>query len=81
MGVERLLLEGGRALNGAFLRAGSIDEIGLMIASAIDGRLGAPSAFVGSRRRAPPLHALTLQEYRILANSGIWLRYAIGHSS
>jgi riboflavin biosynthesis pyrimidine reductase len=43
LGLERLLLEGGGGSNGAFLRAGLIDEISLAICPAVDGARGAPS--------------------------------------
>ncbi len=41
-GIERLLLEGGSIINGAFLRAGAVDELSLMVApvtGGCDGRL------------------------------------------
>ncbi len=37
LGVKRLLLEGGGGANGAFLRAGLIDEISLVVCPAVDG--------------------------------------------
>jgi riboflavin biosynthesis pyrimidine reductase len=40
LGLERLLLEGGGGSNGAFLRAGLIDEISLPICPAVDGAKG-----------------------------------------
>ena len=56
LGLERLLLEGGGGSNGAFLRAGLIDEISLAICPAVDGAKGAPSIFdsrrQGCRRRS-----------------------------
>ena len=52
LGIEHLLLEGGGGSNGAFLRAGLIDEISLAICPAVDGAKGAPSIF-GSRVRMP----------------------------
>src|SRR5437879_4176624 len=45
LGIERLLLEGGGGSNGAFLRAGLIDEISVAICPAVDGSKGAPSIF------------------------------------
>jgi riboflavin biosynthesis pyrimidine reductase len=39
LGVRRLLLEGGASINGAFLAAGLVDELSLLIAPALDGRL------------------------------------------
>jgi riboflavin biosynthesis pyrimidine reductase len=38
LGIRRLLLEGGAAINGAFLAAGLVDELSLLIAPALDGR-------------------------------------------
>ena len=45
LGVNRLLLEGGGVTNGAFLRAGLVDEINLILCPAVDGAKGAPSLF------------------------------------
>jgi riboflavin biosynthesis pyrimidine reductase len=38
LGIRRLLLEGGAGINGAFLAAGLVDEVSLLIAPALDGR-------------------------------------------
>ena len=45
LGVKRLLLEGGGGSNGAFLRAGLVDELNLILCPAVDGAKGAPSVF------------------------------------
>ncbi|MBS1857447.1 MAG: dihydrofolate reductase family protein [Acidobacteria bacterium] len=47
-GVRRLLLEGGGHINGAFLEAGLLDEVGLLIAPEIDGRHDVPAVFDGA---------------------------------
>ena len=55
LGLERLLLEGGGGSNGAFLRAGLIDEISLAICPAVDGadfRGAAAAARVAGARGA-----------------------------
>lgn len=44
-GIERLLVEGGGAINGAFLQAGCVDEISLLLAPALDGGRGVPALF------------------------------------
>lgn len=44
-GLERLMLEGGGAINGSFLKMGLIDEIAVMISPSIDGLAGEPSIF------------------------------------
>ena len=41
LGVKRLLLEGGGAANGTFLRAGLIDEISIAVCPTVDGAKGA----------------------------------------
>src|SRR6185312_4246714 len=61
LGVKRLLLEGGGTVNGAFLRAGLVDEISLILCPAVDGATGAPSVFdSGEAEKAPrpPIHAM-----------------------
>lgn len=44
-GIERLLVEGGGGLNGAFLKAGLVDEISLLLAPVLDGGRGVPAVF------------------------------------
>lgn len=78
LGIERLMLEGGGAINGAFLRAGLIDEISLIVEPAIDGREGAPCVFDGNENvGAADLSALDLIEHRPLGGSAIWLHYYV----
>jgi len=43
--VKRLLLEGGGGANVAFLRAGLVDELYLIVCPVVDGAKGAPSVF------------------------------------
>ena len=46
--VEQTLLpEGGGHINGAFLEAGLVDELSLLIAPGIDGRHDIPAVFDG----------------------------------
>src|SRR5262245_4705721 len=64
LGVERLLLEGGGGANGAFLRAGLVDALSLVILPAVDGARGAPSVFDSSDREAgvpAPVESMTLE--------------------
>src|SRR5438874_2856768 len=80
LGVNRLLLEGGGVANGAFLRAGLIDEFNLILSPAIDGAKGAPFVFdstdSGGDQRAP-LTAMTLESTRDLGGGVLLLRYLI----
>jgi riboflavin biosynthesis pyrimidine reductase len=80
LGLERLLLEGGGGSNGAFLRAGLIDEISLAICPAIDGARGAPSIFDSGDQdagSAAPVRAMTLASSEVLEGGVVWLRYRL----
>lgn len=79
-GVKRLLVEGGGVANGAFLRAGLIDEFNLILSPAIDGAKGAPFVFdstdADGDKRAP-ITAMTLESTRELGGGVLLLRYLI----
>ena len=80
LGLERLLLEGGGGSNGAFLRAGLIDEISLAICPAVDGAKGAPSIFDSSGEDAgiaAPIRSMTLASTEVLEGGVVWLRYRL----
>ena len=80
LGLERLLLEGGGGSNGAFLRAGLIDEISLAICPAIDGAKGAPSIFDSSDADAgvaAPIRSMILASSEVLGGGAVWLRYRL----
>lgn len=85
LGIERLLLEGGGGTNGAFLRAGLVDELQLILCPAVDGAKGAPSVFdsaEGESERRAPLTAMSLESTRPLDGGALLLTYRIenGHS-
>jgi riboflavin biosynthesis pyrimidine reductase len=85
LGVKRLLVEGGGGANGAFLRAGLIDEISLVICPAVDGAKGAASVFdssdedAGEEPPAPPapIRSMTLETSQVLDGGAVWLRYRL----
>ena len=80
LGLERLLLEGGGGSNGAFLRAGLIDEISLAICPAVDGAKGAPSVFDSGDKDAgvaAPIRSMTLASSEVLEGGVVWLRYRL----
>jgi riboflavin biosynthesis pyrimidine reductase len=80
LGFDRLLVEGGGIVNGAFLRAGLIDEISLVICPAVDGAKGAPSVFDSTEEDAgkpPPVRSITLQSSELLEGGAVWLRYNV----
>jgi riboflavin biosynthesis pyrimidine reductase len=78
LGVKRLLLEGGGGTNGAFLRAGLIDELHLILCPAVDGAKGAPSVFDSTEAEADqraPVTAMALESSRTLDGGAMLLRY------
>jgi riboflavin biosynthesis pyrimidine reductase len=80
LGVKRLLLEGGGGANGAFLRAGLVDELNLIICPAVDGAKGAPSVFDSVEAEADqraPVTAMTLESSRALDGDAMLLCYRI----
>ncbi|MCG5248117.1 RibD family protein [Methylorubrum extorquens] len=79
-GVETLLLEGGAGINGAFLKAGLIDEISVLIQPAVDGLAGVQSIFEyrgGPDERPGAGQALRHMSTETLEGGMVWLRYAI----
>ncbi|RWX77077.1 5-amino-6-(5-phosphoribosylamino)uracil reductase [Neorhizobium lilium] len=78
--VERLCLQGGGTINGAFLKAGLINEISLLVYPGIDGLSGIPSIFeyLGGPDEKPAAgkslrHVLT----ETLEGGTVWLRYLV----
>ena len=75
-GVERVAVVGGGRINGGFLAAGLIDEVSVMIAPGIDGRLGQPALFDGIEDRDGYLPVrLRFNEVSTYPNGVIWSRY------
>lgn len=80
LGIERLLLEGGGRVNGAFLRAGLVDEISLVILPAVDGARGSPSVFDSADEDADlraPIESMILDSSQVLEGGAVWLRYRL----
>ena len=80
LGIDRLLLEGGGGSNGAFPRAGLIDEITLAICPVVDEVKDAPSIFDSSGRDAgvsAPITSMTLTSTNVLEGCVVWLRYRL----
>lgn len=68
-GIKTLLLEGGSILNGAFERAGLIDELSLVVAPVLANQEDQP-LFSGSQ-----LQSYELREAKRLTGSALWLNY------
>ncbi|MDM0021834.1 dihydrofolate reductase family protein [Variovorax saccharolyticus] len=78
--VRKILLEGGGRINGAFLKAGLIDELSVLVYPCIDGLSGVPSIvdYVGNANERPALGSrLCHQATEVLDGGVTWLRYSI----
>lgn len=75
-GVKRLGVVGGGHINGAFLKAGLLDEVSLMIAGGIDGRAGMAAVFDRITPADYPPTLLTLEDVERMGNT-VWLKYSV----
>lgn len=75
-GVRTLMLEGGGRINGGMLRAGLIDEVSVLVAPVVDGRMGTPALFDEDADGAAP-HRLELESVEQRADGVLWLRYRV----
>jgi riboflavin biosynthesis pyrimidine reductase len=76
-GSRTLLLEGGGHINGAFLEAGLVDEISILLVPGVDGRHGIPAIFDGvslNRNTAVPLKLKSVERR---PNDTLWIRYEV----
>lgn len=73
-GVERMGIVGGPAINSAFLDAGLLDEISILIGAGIDARGEMPSVFDGFNMNHP-LIQLKLIDVKKFDSDAVWLRY------
>ena len=76
-GVKRLVITGGGHINGAFLEAGLIDEVSLMIGAGIDGRAGMTAVFDGIKDVNRKATLLRLESVKTVNEGTVWLRYAV----
>ena len=74
-GVERMAVVGGGHINGAFLEAGLLDEVSVMIGPGIDGRKGMAAVFDGIDDTERPATLLKLNDVKRMGDT-IWLRYS-----
>lgn len=74
-GVKRMGVVGGPTINTAFLEAGLLDEVDLLIGPGIDGRGDMPSVFEG-RKEARPL-PLKLIKVKSCQDGAVFLQYKV----
>lgn len=75
-GVKTLMLEGGGRINGGMLRAGLVDEVSVLVAPTVDGRIGTPAVFDVDGDEVTPAR-LTLAGVEQRAGGVVWLRYTV----
>jgi 5-amino-6-(5-phosphoribosylamino)uracil reductase len=83
-GLKRLVLQGGGRTNGAFMKAGLIDEFSVLLQPAVDGLAGIPSIVDyhgGADER--PAAGLSLRHLatETLEGGVVWLRYRVEPSN
>lgn len=81
--VRTLMLEGGGRINGSMLRAGLVDEVSLLVAPVVDGRVGTPAVFdvLDVDSDAGTFQRLTLDSVERRADDVLWLRYRAAEAS
>jgi riboflavin biosynthesis pyrimidine reductase len=75
LGVKKLIVEGGSHVSGAFVNAGLVDEVSVLILPLVDGRSEHPSSFEVAMDAWKQPAYLTLTSVEQTANDGVWLRY------
>ena len=75
-GVERMAIVGGGTINAAFLDAGLLDEVSILLGPGVDGRKGMTSTFDGLPMDREPVN-LRLENVKAYENGAVWLRYTL----
>lgn len=75
-GVERMAVVGGGHINAAFLAAGLLDEVSILIGAGIDGRGGMAAVFDGLPMDRP-VTQLQLTHVSQYGSGAVWLRYSV----
>ena len=75
-GVKRMAVVGGGHIDAAFLTAGLLDEVSILIGSGIDGRAGMTAVFDGLPKDRP-VTKLKLNSVRQYDSGAVWIRYEV----
>ncbi|WP_264051060.1 dihydrofolate reductase family protein [Methylobacterium flocculans] len=79
-GVRRLILEGGARTNAAFLKAGLVDEISLVLFPAIGGHSGSQSLFEAGEDGLADRVRLSLVSTEVRTAGAVALRYRVAYA-
>lgn len=75
-GIERMAIVGGGNINAAFLAAGLLKEVSILLAPGIDGRAGWAASFDGLPQDTEPFQ-LKLTSVEQYGDGAVWLRYTL----
>jgi riboflavin biosynthesis pyrimidine reductase len=75
LGVRKLIVEGGSHVSGAFVNAGLVDEVSVLIMPLVDGRDEHPSSFEVPMDKWQAPAYLKLASVEKLEHGVVWLRY------
>lgn len=75
-GVTRMVVVGGGTINAAFLDAGLLDEVSILMGPGIDGRAGMTASFDGLPQDREPA-PLKLSDVRACDDGAVWIRYHV----
>jgi riboflavin biosynthesis pyrimidine reductase len=73
--VKKLIVEGGSHVSGAFVNAGLVDEVSVLILPLVDGRSEHPSSFEVAMDAWKSPAYLALASVEQVAPDAVWLRY------
>ncbi|SAK54295.1 2,5-diamino-6-ribosylamino-4(3H)-pyrimidinone 5'-phosphate reductase [Caballeronia arationis] len=75
LGVKKLIVEGGSHVSGAFVHAGLVDEVSVLILPLVDGRDEHPSSFEVPMQQWKAPSYLKLASVEKTEHDAVWLRY------
>ncbi|PQV54317.1 dihydrofolate reductase family protein [Paraburkholderia sp. BL21I4N1] len=75
LGVKTLIVEGGSHVSGAFVNAGLVDEVSVLIVPLVDGRSEHPSSFEVAMDKWQAPAYLKLTSVEKTQHDAVWLRY------
>ncbi|WP_118180221.1 dihydrofolate reductase family protein [Paraburkholderia phosphatilytica] len=73
--IDKLIVEGGSHVCGAFVNAGIVDEVSVLLVPIVDGRCEHPSSFEIAMDRWTAPTSLALKSVNKAAHGAVWLRY------
>ncbi|MGO4622857.1 RibD family protein [Ensifer sp. 2YAB10] len=76
-GIERILLEGGAAINGSFLANGLVDELSFLVAPALEARRGSDRVVEFGEEGLAGKSELSLIGAEPLSHGAVHLRYKV----